>query len=248
MTHRSIIHYRKMDSCARCQRVDDLKLCSGCRSIKYCSRECQTAHWATHRLACKKKKGKPGLTTGPRSSYPPGQDGADRLPATQPHSAGDPSPGDQQDGADRRSLQMTSLYMSRVDISLRDGRWLQYFSDKPEMGMSELDLSEYIGNNDGKLVWDSSGFHSSTIKANLCNGHVLVARLYRADGSTVVDSWINLDSHIHCDDEVLVYDAERARFGELIWPWTMKEYHVFDSRPDIDAHPSLGTQSRCDVM
>lgn len=46
--------------------------------------------------------------------------------------------------------QIMSLYMSRVDMSLRDGRWLQYFSD--DLGLSELDLSRYIGNEDGERL------------------------------------------------------------------------------------------------
>ncbi|KAF8244606.1 hypothetical protein K440DRAFT_609181 [Wilcoxina mikolae CBS 423.85] len=121
--------------------------------------------------------------------------------------------------ADVGSRQMTSLYMSRVDMSLRDGRWLRYFSD--DLGLSELDLSKWIGNDDGKLVWDSSGFHSSAVKVMLVNGHVLIAKMYRSDGSTLVKSSLNLDLRIHCDDEVLVYDAERALLGEMTWPWTM---------------------------
>lgn len=27
--------------------------CSACRKTTYCSKECQTAHWPTHRIACK---------------------------------------------------------------------------------------------------------------------------------------------------------------------------------------------------
>jgi len=55
----------------------------------------------------------------------------------------------------------------------------------------------------------------------LVNGHVLIAKMYRSDGSTMMKSSLNLDLRIHCDDEVLVYDAERAQLGEVIWPWTM---------------------------
>jgi len=114
--------------------------------------------------------------------------------------------------------------MSKIDMSLRDGRWLQYFSD--DLGLSELDLSRYIGNDDGKLVWGSTDFHLTTSRAQLINGHVLAARVYRTDGHTLVDSWINLDTYIHCDDEVLVYDPDRVKLGELVWPWTMKDYRV----------------------
>jgi len=52
--------------------------------------------------------------------------------------------------ADAGSRQMTSLYMSRVDMSIRDGRWLQYYSD--DLGLSELDLSMWIGSDDGEVL------------------------------------------------------------------------------------------------
>ena len=78
----------------------------------------------------------------------------------------------------------------------------------------------------GKLVWDSSGFHNTAVKCQLINGHVLAAKLLRNDGKSVVDSWINLDSRIHCDDEVLVYDPEREKYGEIVWPWTMESYKI----------------------
>ena len=78
----------------------------------------------------------------------------------------------------------------------------------------------------GKLVWGSTHFHQTTARAQLINGHVLAARVYRADGFTLVDSWINLDTYIHCDDEVLVYDPDRVKLGEIIWPWTMDNYRA----------------------
>jgi len=78
----------------------------------------------------------------------------------------------------------------------------------------------------GKLVWDKSGYHKTATHAHLINGHVLAAKLIRNDGRTVVDSWINLDTRIHCNDEILVYDPEREKYGEIVWPWTMNDYHV----------------------
>ncbi|KAJ6603566.1 hypothetical protein DFH09DRAFT_1124608 [Mycena vulgaris] len=42
--------------CYQCQvtkRVGELKLCSRCRSAKYCSQGCQKAHWKTHKAYCK---------------------------------------------------------------------------------------------------------------------------------------------------------------------------------------------------
>ncbi|KAJ7184545.1 hypothetical protein C8R46DRAFT_1064376 [Mycena filopes] len=43
--------------CARCDKTGttkDLLLCSRCRLIHYCSRECQKQAWPTHKIVCKK--------------------------------------------------------------------------------------------------------------------------------------------------------------------------------------------------
>eukprot|EP00928_Gymnodinium_smaydae_P080021 TRINITY_DN63827_c0_g1_i1.p3 TRINITY_DN63827_c0_g1~~TRINITY_DN63827_c0_g1_i1.p3 ORF type:complete len:101 (-),score=10.48 TRINITY_DN63827_c0_g1_i1:221-523(-) len=45
----------KFKACARCgERLAHLHVCSGCMKTRYCSRECQKAHWkAGHRDTCK---------------------------------------------------------------------------------------------------------------------------------------------------------------------------------------------------
>lgn len=44
------------DACANCSRYgDDMKKCSGCLEVKYCSRDCQMAHRPSHKKACKKR-------------------------------------------------------------------------------------------------------------------------------------------------------------------------------------------------
>jgi len=125
-----------MDTCAICGRQDQLKLCSRCRAAKYCSKECQTRDWKAHKAICK-KYGQPPVDLRARqqntthgTQVNPQKDGAGSEPAP--------------------TRQITSLYMSRIDMSLRDGRWLQYFSDK--LGLSELDLSSYIGNDNGERL------------------------------------------------------------------------------------------------
>ncbi|KAJ6457059.1 hypothetical protein C8R47DRAFT_1164628 [Mycena vitilis] len=42
--------------CAHCEKIStsDLLLCSRCRLIHYCGRECQKLAWPTHKLVCKK--------------------------------------------------------------------------------------------------------------------------------------------------------------------------------------------------
>jgi hypothetical protein len=43
-----------MQSCAQCgSTTEELKWCSRCRAVKYCSKECQRLHWkASHRRTC----------------------------------------------------------------------------------------------------------------------------------------------------------------------------------------------------
>lgn len=36
-----------------CQPANQLKQCSACHQIKYCSRKCQKTDWSTHKAECK---------------------------------------------------------------------------------------------------------------------------------------------------------------------------------------------------
>ena len=45
-------------TCASCGttaaiRGGKLKRCTGCKAVSYCTRDCQVAHWAQHKLVCK---------------------------------------------------------------------------------------------------------------------------------------------------------------------------------------------------
>lgn len=43
-------------SCANCEKTSqNLKRCSRCRAIEYCSVECQRTHWIQHKIVCSKK-------------------------------------------------------------------------------------------------------------------------------------------------------------------------------------------------
>ncbi|CAI5496020.1 unnamed protein product [Closterium sp. Naga37s-1] len=57
-----------------CGRVEGgavkLKNCSGCGKVAYCSRECQKAHWPSHKLTC------PGRTSGKKSGTDGSKDGS----------------------------------------------------------------------------------------------------------------------------------------------------------------------------
>lgn len=40
--------------CDNCKKVSEkVQVCSVCRLVKYCDRECQKAHWKTHKVDCK---------------------------------------------------------------------------------------------------------------------------------------------------------------------------------------------------
>ena len=42
---------RKIGNCAQCNRAGDHR-CGKCKQVHYCSKECQKAHWATHKQTC----------------------------------------------------------------------------------------------------------------------------------------------------------------------------------------------------
>ena len=49
----------QLRTCMRCGKmsfrvVEKIKRCNDCRTVRYCSRECQVAHWPEHKLECKK--------------------------------------------------------------------------------------------------------------------------------------------------------------------------------------------------
>ncbi|KAF7345561.1 SET domain-containing protein [Mycena venus] len=41
-------------SCQRDKEAGDLKSCSGCSTVRYCSKECQTEHWKIHKPMCRR--------------------------------------------------------------------------------------------------------------------------------------------------------------------------------------------------
>ena len=42
------------DTCAQCGKADAKKRCSACKSVYYCSVECQKVAWPTHKSSCRK--------------------------------------------------------------------------------------------------------------------------------------------------------------------------------------------------
>jgi len=39
--------------CAQCNKLADTKVCSRCKTVRYCCRECQKRHWTKHKPDCK---------------------------------------------------------------------------------------------------------------------------------------------------------------------------------------------------
>jgi hypothetical protein len=41
-------------SCGECgKNRSDMKVCGGCREVRYCDKDCQRSHWAVHRKKCR---------------------------------------------------------------------------------------------------------------------------------------------------------------------------------------------------
>ena len=43
-------------SCEVCHTVTELRVCSKCKSVSYCSETCQRSHWKTHKKSCSKPR------------------------------------------------------------------------------------------------------------------------------------------------------------------------------------------------
>ena len=46
--------YIKPFECGQCQKKEQLKNCTRCQHVRYCSRECQKSAWKTHKMVCHK--------------------------------------------------------------------------------------------------------------------------------------------------------------------------------------------------
>ncbi|KAJ6260615.1 hypothetical protein Dda_4841 [Drechslerella dactyloides] len=94
------------------------------------------------------------------------------------------------------------LELSRIDMALRDGRYLQYFSD--EIGLTEVDLYPIVGVRDGNLVFGRSGLETGVDAGSvgLTNGHTLHAKI------AGVTRYLDLNRNIRTEDEVLTYRAD----------------------------------------
>ncbi|KAJ7068732.1 hypothetical protein C8F01DRAFT_1119132 [Mycena amicta] len=44
------------NGCLVCRKGGKLRQCAGCKTVQYCSRECQRSHWPLHKAHCSKSK------------------------------------------------------------------------------------------------------------------------------------------------------------------------------------------------
>jgi len=53
--------------CSQCEILSTtLKNCAKCKSVSYCNRTCQTAHWLFHKKDCARLAGNPAAAAGTR--------------------------------------------------------------------------------------------------------------------------------------------------------------------------------------
>ena len=52
----ALVRHSSESACATCLRTSNLLLCSQCRTVRYCSPECQKMDWAAHKPLCSAKK------------------------------------------------------------------------------------------------------------------------------------------------------------------------------------------------
>jgi TPR repeat protein len=80
-------HVCASESCATTEKYDADRLCAGCRSVLYCSHECQRADWKGHKPACK-------VATAEREASQivrVGKSGGSAPPAAAPERVGPPA-------------------------------------------------------------------------------------------------------------------------------------------------------------
>ena len=59
--------------CSALKELASLMVCGGCRVNKYCSRDCQVAHWREHSKSCHHYSNQRNVTSKPNSTYETGK-------------------------------------------------------------------------------------------------------------------------------------------------------------------------------
>jgi len=118
-------------------------------------------------------------------------------------------------------MRIYRLELNRFEMSLRERRYLQYFSCR--LGLSEIDLSKVIGVSGGSLVFGGKEFGAMVDAGSvlLVNDHMLTAKI----GG--VKTWLDLNGRIRTVDEVLRYSEEgygSADEGCICCSWRFREF------------------------
>lgn len=66
-----------LEACAHCRQRGNLRVCTGCRSIKYCSSVCQKKAWKGHKAVCRAIKNETKVSTK-KSIVPSEEEGKDQ--------------------------------------------------------------------------------------------------------------------------------------------------------------------------
>ncbi|PLN78752.1 Cyanovirin-N [Aspergillus taichungensis] len=107
---------------------------------------------------------------------------------------------------------MGAFHLTATDIRVEDGHLLvaslQYGDD--EWQESTIDLDQYIGNDEGRFVWDGENFSDSAENVHFAieggaDVPVLRAQLPTSDGQ-LVDADLNLGERIDNRDGEFVFD------------------------------------------
>ncbi|RBR23781.1 uncharacterized protein FIESC28_03397 [Fusarium coffeatum] len=100
-----------------------------------------------------------------------------------------------------------SFSASAESYHLHDGHILKAVvrNREGEPCESEIDLDQFIGNQDGWFMWDGADWSHSAQDARL-EGTTLTAELPKRDGGYRERQGINLDDRITNNDGVLVFN------------------------------------------
>ena len=119
-------------ACAICNQ-DHARLCQRCKSIAYCSKECQSLDWPCHKLVCSQLAPAPAIT---ESESQPGED--ENAPAAPP-----PPPAPTSDGT--RTVRGILFDPDSKHPRLVPVRCHRHTDDESGVSFQDADVEPYLG-------------------------------------------------------------------------------------------------------